>query len=185
MASVWIKRVAVVSIALVLAVFVGANMLGLNPLRGFQRGEPAVLKSVRDISQYDAAVGTFEVVVNDEQGNVPGLPTLIAGRKTLFVAAGTVNAYVDLAGVAENDLSLSEDGKSVAIRLPHAQLDKPNLDHDRSYVFMQERGVLDRINDALGSPEQEQFYKRAEEKLTAAAEESELRTRQSRTPTPC
>lgn len=62
------------------------------------------------------------------------------------------------------------------MRLPEPQLDKPNLDHDRSYVFMQDRGVLDRIADAIESPQQAQFFKLAETKLAAAAEASELRT---------
>ncbi|WP_167467962.1 DUF4230 domain-containing protein [Arthrobacter oryzae] len=77
---------------------------------------------------------------------------------------------------ADKDLKLSAEGKSVTVRLPEPQLDKPNLDHDRSYVFMQDRGVLDRIADAIESPQQAQFFKLAETKLAAAAEASELRT---------
>ena len=77
---------------------------------------------------------------------------MIAGRRTLFVAAGTVNTYVDLSGLADQDLTLSSDGKSTTVRLPEPQLDKPNLDHERSYVFSQDRGVLDAIADAIEPP---------------------------------
>ncbi|MDP9887970.1 hypothetical protein J2X98_001549 [Pseudarthrobacter enclensis] len=60
--------------------------------------------------------------------------------------------------------------------MPDAQLAKPNLNHDRSYVFSQNRGVVDAISDAIEPPQQAQFIKLGEAKMTAAAEESELRT---------
>lgn len=164
----------------VVLVVVGANMNGFNPFRSFQtdRSQPALLKSIKDVSQYHAAVGNFEVVIDVEDG-VGWIPGIIAGRRTLFVAAGTVNTYVDLSGVADKDLTLSPDGKSVTVRLPEAQLDKPNLDHDRSYVFSQDRGVLNQIADALEVPQQAQFFKLAETKMTSAAEASELRKQAS------
>jgi hypothetical protein len=167
--------VAVAALVVVIAV-VGANMNGFNPFQSLQtdRSQPALLKSIKDVSQYHAAVGNFEVVIDVEDG-VEWMPEIIAGRRTLFVAAGTVNTYVDLSGVADKDLTLSPDGKSVTVRLPEAQLDKPNLDHDRSYVFSQDRGVLDQIADAIEVPQQAQFFKLAETKMTTAAEESELR----------
>ncbi|WP_458113485.1 DUF4230 domain-containing protein [Arthrobacter sp. R1-13] len=173
-----IKAIALVvvgALAVVLAV-VGANMSGFNPFQSLQtdRSQPALLKSIKDVSQYHAAVGNFEVVIDVEDG-VEWMPEIIAGRRTLFVAAGTVNTYVDLSGVADKDLTLSPDGKSVTVRLPEPQLDKPNLDHDRSYVFSQDRGVLDQIADAIEVPQQAQFFKLAETKMTTAAEESELR----------
>lgn len=164
----------------VVLVVVGANVNGFNPFRSFQtdRSQPALLKSIKDVSQYHAAVGNFEVVIDVEDG-VGWIPGIIAGRRTLFVAAGTVNTYVDLSGVADKDLTLSADGKSVTVRLPEAQLDKPNLDHDRSYVFSQDRGVLNQIADALEVPQQAQFFKLAETKMTSAAEASELRKQAS------
>lgn len=153
-----------------------SNLTGINPFASQRndRSQPALLKSIKDISQYHAAVGNFETVV-DVDDNVPGLPSVIAGRRTLFVAAGTVNAYVDLSGFAEDDLKLSADGKSVTVRLPEAELDKPNLDHDRSYVFSQDRGIMDRIADAVETPQQAEFFELAETKLSSAAQESRLR----------
>ena len=153
-------------------------MFGFSPFQVSQidRSQPTLLKSIKDISQYHAAVGNFEKVL-DIEDDVAGMPAIIAGRRTLFVAAGTVNAYVDLAGLADKDLTLSPDGKSVTVRLPEPQLDKPNIDHDRSYMFSQDRGVFDRIADAIETPQQGQFYKLAETKFAAAAEESDLRKR--------
>lgn len=176
-----IKRIAIVvvgALVLALAGFGVANVLGFSPFQLGQtdRSQPVLLKSVQDLSQYHAAVGNFEVVL-DIEDDVAGMPAIIAGRRTLFVAAGTVNAHVDLAGLADKDLTLSPDGKSARVRLPEPQLDKPNLDLDRSYVFRQDRGVFDRIADAIEAPQQAPIYKLADEKLVAAAEGSELRKR--------
>lgn len=171
-----IVLVVVGVIIVALAVVGGLNMTGIGPFQSQRddRSQPALLKSIKDISEYHAAVGNFETVL-DIEDNVAGIPSVVAGRRTLFVAAGTVNAYVDLSGFADNDLTLSADGKSVTIRLPEPELDKPNLDHDRSYVFSQDRGIVDRIADAMEAPQQAEFFKLAETKLTSAAEESRLR----------
>jgi hypothetical protein len=119
-----IKRIAIVVVGAVVLALAGlgvANVIGFSPFQLGQtdRSQPAMLKSVQDISQYHAAVGNFEVVL-DVEDNVAGVPAIIAGRRTLFVAAGTVNAYVDLAGVADKDVTLSADGKSARVRLPEA-----------------------------------------------------------------
>lgn len=169
--SLWVA----VLLAVVLAGLYGASLLGINP---FQTGqsETAILNSIQNSSKYVSAVGGFEVVVNGKEDNLV-LPDFVSGRQTLFVGAGTANAYVDLSGLAEDDLMLSPDGKTVTVRLPDAQLEKPNLDQERTKLLSQDRGVLDLINDALAVPEQAKFYKMAEEKIAAGADKSELKKR--------
>ena len=66
------------------------------------RSQPTLLESIQDISQFHAAVGNFEVVL-DQETDVKWVPGFIAGERSLFVAAGTVNAYVDLASLGEGD----------------------------------------------------------------------------------
>lgn len=163
-------------VALALAGLGVVNIFGSNPFQVSQvdRSQPVLLKSIQDISQYHAAVGNFEVVLDVEE-DVDWAPKFIAGRRTLYVAAGTVNSYVDLSGLADKDLKLSPDGKSVTVRLPEPQIDKPNLDFDRSYIYDQDRGIFDRIADAIEAPQQAKLYQLAETKMTTAAEESELR----------
>lgn len=163
-------------VALALAGLGVVNMFGSSPFQvnRVDRSQPVLLKSVQDISQYHAAVGNFEVVLDIEE-DVAWAPKFIAGRRTLFVAAGTVNTYVDLSGLADKDLKLSADGKSVTVRLPEPKLDKPNLNFDRSYIYDQDRGIFDRIADAIEAPQQAKLYQLAETKMTTAAEESELR----------
>ncbi len=166
----------VCTIVLALAVFGAVNMAGLQKSEAGQtdQSQPVLLKSIQDMSQYHGAVGNFEVVVELEEDSGWG-PEFLTGQRTLFVAAGTVNSHVDLSGLGDDDLELSADGKSVTVRLPEAKLDKPNLDFERSHIFDQDRGLVDRIVDAFETPEQEEFYKLAETKMEAAAEESELR----------
>ena len=88
------------------------------------RSQPVLLKSIQDISQFHAAIGNFEVIVDYEE-DVRWLPGFIAGTRSPSVAGGTVNAFVDLAGMGEGDVRLSAHGQSVDIRLPAARLDRP------------------------------------------------------------
>lgn len=179
MKSMLLRVIAGVAVGLLV---LGLGGLGMAKLLGisvpFQthttdRSQPVLLKSIQELKQYHAAVGTFQVIV-DVKDDVDWVPDFLAGERSLFVAAGTVNAYVDFSGFAEGDLRLSEDGKSVTIRLPAAKLDKPNLDFERSYIFSQERGALNRLKDAFATKDQQRLYALAEAKIAAAAKESEL-----------
>lgn len=140
------------------------------------RSQPALLTAVRDVSRYDAATGTFQVVV-DVEDDTRFVPDFVSGRRSLFVASGTVDAYVDLSSLGDGDLSVSEDGRSVSIDLPPAQLSQPNLEQANTRLFSQDRGLLDRVGDALSASDQQELYLSAEERLASAAQESDLRER--------
>ncbi|WP_024477261.1 DUF4230 domain-containing protein [Arthrobacter sp. CAL618] len=179
MIAKFVRRMTVVVAGLVVVVLAGigaSNMFGFNPFQATQidRSQPVLLKSIQDISEYHAAVGNFEVVLDIEE-DIDWVPGFVAGRRTLFVAAGTVNSHVDFSGLSGDDLTLSADGKSVTVRLPEPEIGKPNVDFDRSYIFGQDRGIVDRITDAIETPKQAELYGLAETKMFAAAEESELR----------
>ncbi|WP_445284432.1 DUF4230 domain-containing protein [Streptomyces sp. DSM 118148] len=147
----WAK--AVTAFVLVLVVlFAGIRLAvlpGIKDLFGTEthdRSGPALLKSIQDMSRYDAASGNFQVVVDLEK-DAKFLPDAIRGTRTLYVGAGTVDAYVDLGGVGEKDVSVDADRTTATIRLPHARLGKPALDPDRSYAVSKQRGLLDRLGD--------------------------------------
>lgn len=159
-------------------ILLGAAVYVFGQFRPFgyesiDRSQPAMLKSVRDLSQYHAAAGEFQVVL-DIENDVKWVPAALAGDRTLFVAAGSVNAFVDLGTLKDDGLVVSADGKTVELRVPKAQLDKPNLHHDRSYVFSQERGLINDLQALAGPPDQQKFYVAAEAKLAEAAKQSEL-----------
>jgi len=163
-------------------ILIGVGLVGLVPrLNPFgtdtvDRSQPALLQSIRDLSQYHAAVGDFQVVVDIEK-DVRFVPSIIAGSRSLFVANGTVDAYVDFSGMTGEGLRVNEEAKTVEIDLPAAALAKPNLDPEHSYLFDQRRGVLDRLNDLVSPPDQHDLYVTAEQKISEAAEASELKTR--------
>lgn len=179
----WAKVVA--ALVLVLVVFFAGLRLsvlpGLKDLFGTEthdRSGPALLKSVQDLSRYDAASGNFQVVVDLEK-DAKLLPDAIRGTHTLYVGAGTVDAYVDLGKVGENDVKVNGDRTSATLRLPHAQLGKPALDPDRSYAVSKQRGLFDRLGDLFSdNPNGEQaVQKLAVRHIGDAAKESELTAR--------
>lgn len=142
------------------------------------RSQPALLQSLRDLSQYHASAGEFQVVLDIER-DVRYVPSALAGQRTLFVAAGTVNAYVEFGGLADGALEVSPttatgEARKVRLALPKAVLDKPNLDQERCYVFAQERGLLDRLTALVETQDQQPFYVAAEQKIADAARESGL-----------
>ncbi|MFF7735615.1 MULTISPECIES: DUF4230 domain-containing protein [unclassified Streptomyces] len=179
----WAKVVA--ALVLVSAVFFAGLRLsvlpGLKDLFGTEthdRSGPALLKSVQDLSRYDAASGNFQVVVDLEK-DAKLLPDAIRGTRTLYVGAGTVDAYVDLGKVGENDVKVNDDRTSATLRLPHARLGKPALDPERSYAVSKQRGLFDRLGDLFSdNPNGEQaVQKLAVRHIGDAARESELTAR--------
>lgn len=176
----WAKLVS--AVVLVLVVFFAGIRLsvlpGLKDLFGTEtqdRSGPALLQSIQDISRYDAASGNFQVVVDLEK-DAKYLPDAIRGSRTLYVGAGTVDAFVDLGKVGENDVTVNEDRTSATLVLPHAQLGKPALDADRSYAVSKQRGLLDRLGDLFSdNPNSEQaVQKLAVKHIRDAAKESAL-----------
>jgi hypothetical protein len=179
----WAK--VVTALVVVLVVFFAGLRLsvvpGLKDLFGSEthdRSGPALLKSIQDISRYDAASGNFQVVVDLEK-DAKFLPDAIRGTRTLYVGAGTVDAYVDLGKVGENDVKVNGDRTSATLRLPHAQLGRPALDPDRSYAVSKQRGLFDRLGDLFSdNPNGEQAVQQlAVRHIGDAAKESELTRR--------
>jgi hypothetical protein len=94
------------------------------------RSQPPLLKSITSLSRYEAASGTFQVVV-DLSKRMSFLPSFIAGSQTLFVADGTVIAYVNFGGLKGSAITVSA-GHAVTITLPRAQLEPAVLNVGQS-----------------------------------------------------
>jgi hypothetical protein len=174
---------AAVAVAIVLVLGLQATSLWptfRNPFveQETDRSQPPLLKSIRDLSRYVAAEGNFQVVV-DTQRNRENVPEFLLNERTLFVGAGSVEAYVDFGQIAEGAIAESSDGKSVEIKLPDPQLGDVDLDMENSYVFSEERGLINRINDLVGGDpnRQQQVYQLAEEKIAGAAKDAGLQER--------
>ncbi|MCX4767022.1 DUF4230 domain-containing protein [Streptomyces sp. NBC_01275] len=179
----WAKVLTAVVVVLVV-MFAGISLSllpGLRDLFGTEtrdRSGPALLKSIQDMSRYDAASGNFQVVVDLEK-DAKYLPDALRGTRTLYVGAGTVDAYVDLGKLGDDDVKVNDDRTSATLRLPHALLGKPALDPDRSYAVSKQRGLLDRLGDLFSdNPNGEQaVQKLAVKHIGEAAKDSELTTR--------
>ncbi|MFF4791637.1 DUF4230 domain-containing protein [Streptomyces sp. NPDC001276] len=179
----WAKAVSAVVVVLAL-LFAGvalAVLPGIKDLFGTEthdRSGPALLKSIQDLSRYDAASGNFQVVVDLEKDS-KYLPDAIRGTRTLYVGAGTVDAYVDLGRLGDQDVTVDGDRTSATLRLPHARLGRPALDADHSYAVSKQRGLLDRLGDLFSdNPNSEQAVQRlAVKHIADAAKDSGLTAR--------
>ncbi|WP_030749073.1 DUF4230 domain-containing protein [Streptomyces griseus] len=145
------------------------------------RSGPAVLKSVQDLSRYEGAAGTYQVVV-DLEHDARFLPDAIRGTRTLYVASGGVTAYVDLGGLGEGAVTVDADRTEATLRLPHARLADPALDPEKSYAVSKQRGLLDRLGDLFSdNPASEQAVQvLAARRIGDAARESDLTSRAER-----
>jgi hypothetical protein len=162
---------AVVGLLVLLPLLIPA----LNPFKEntVDRSGPVLLKSLEDLSEYHAATANMQVVV-DVEHDTNLVPSFIKGERTLFVAAGSVDAAVDFSSLSEspNAVQVSDDRKSVVITLPPAHLTDAELDQERSRVYDRDRGALDRISEAFsddGGADQQELYVLAERKLAEAA----------------
>jgi hypothetical protein len=167
--------VLLIAAAVALIVLLPALIPALNPFKEetVDRSGPVLLKSLENLSEYRAASANLQVVVDVEK-DTNLVPSFIKGERTLFVAAGNVDAAVDFGGLGKSPdaVRVSGDRKEVAITLPPARLTEARLDPERSRVYDRDRGALDRIGEAFsddGGADQQELYVLAEQKLTEAA----------------
>lgn len=151
-----------------------------NPLRQetVARSAPPLLLALDDLDEYHAATGSFQVVIDREQ-DTRFLPALISGERVIFLATGTVDAYVDFSNLGPDQVQVSRDRRAATITLPEARLGQVTVDPSASRVLDHERGAVERIGDALREdPSVEgQLFAIGERKLLAAAELSDLQRR--------
>ncbi|WP_067910555.1 DUF4230 domain-containing protein [Actinomadura rubrobrunea] len=152
----------------------------LNPFEEETRDRsgPVLLQSIRDLSRYEAASGSFQVIVDLEK-DARFLPDAVRGRRTLFIGQGSVDAYIDFSRMGSGAIAVNADRTAATVRLPRAQLAAPALDVERSRVFAVERGLLDRVGDffSRNPADQRQLYVLASQKIQQAAAQSGLRER--------
>ncbi|HET9895466.1 MAG TPA: DUF4230 domain-containing protein [Streptosporangiaceae bacterium] len=139
------------------------------------RSQPALLKSITALSRYEAASGSFQVIV-DIARKSSFIPSFIEGTDTLFVGAGSDIAFVNFGDLKGKAIVVSKNRSGVTITLPPAQLEPAVLNVKRSYVFSENQGLLNRIGNFFsGNPNsQRQVYILAQQKIQAAARHSQL-----------
>src|ERR1700677_4642805 len=139
------------------------------------RSEPVILKSITELSRYEAASGSFEVVVDLTQ-RTSLLPSFLAGSETLFIGQGTDIAFIDFSQLKSQAIQVNANRTSVTVTLPKAQLEPAVLNVSQSYVYAQQQGLFNRIGNFFsGNPNSEQqVYILAQQKIETAAQQSPL-----------
>jgi len=171
----------------VLGALVVAGKVGLDLLPGLpdpfatetvDRTQPPLLQSLQDVSRYQAATANFQVIVDTEK-DAKFMPSILRGERTVYVAAGSVDATVDFTTLDERSITVGPDGTSVTVNLPAPTLTEPRLDPEASRVVSRERGLLDRLGSVFSdSPTSDRPYLlAAEAKMADAATASDLRAR--------
>ncbi|HEY7429123.1 MAG TPA: DUF4230 domain-containing protein [Streptosporangiaceae bacterium] len=179
----WVAGViAAIAAVVVLAIVLSAVHL-LPQLRNpfaesvTDRSGPVLLKSITPLSRYEAASGSFQVVV-DLSHRTAFLPSFVEGSDTLFIGQGTDIAFVDFSHLSGKQIRVSPDRTAVTVRLPRAELEPSVLNVRQSYVYAQQQGLLNRIGNFFsGNPNsQQQVYILAQQKIQDAARKSALIT---------
>ncbi len=181
--STWGKRLVAIAgavVVLAVAVLVASAVHLLPQLRNpfaqttQERSGPVLLQSIVELSRYEAASGSFQVIVDISTSSI--LPSFLVGSDTMFVGVGTDNAFVEFSHLKGNAVQVSDDRLSATITLAHAQLEPATLDVKESYVYAQQQGLFTRINEFLtGNPNSQQaLYQLAQKQIQAAAAKSQL-----------
>ena len=141
------------------------------------RSEPVILKSITNLSRYEAASGSFEVVV-DLTKRTSLIPSFLEGSETLFIGQGTDIAFVDFSTLKSQAIKMNANRTAVTVTLPKPQLEPAVLNVSQSYVYAQQQGLFNRIGNFFsGNPNsQQQVYQIAQQKIQTAARQSPLLT---------
>jgi len=173
-------RTVIVALLAVAAVSLGADRFDLSRLlpsvrnpfasRTVERSQAPLRKSLEDLSRYQAATAQLSVIIDSEK-DARLLPSFLRGERTIFTAAGSVDATVDFSGIGDRAISVSEDRRSVTLTLPAPRLSDARIDPDQSRVVSRQRGLFDRVGSAFSDnpSDDHSLYSAAQNKMNAAA----------------
>jgi hypothetical protein len=162
-------------VAVIAGLAATARLLGIGKTEDRYRDNPVVLQALQDLASYKAASGQFQIVADLEE-DVKLVPSFLAGERTYMVAAGSVDAEVDFSSLGPEAVQVTPDRRGVTITLPAAQLSETRIDNDNTYVAERQRGLINRLGEALSSNpgDDAKLYQRAEDEMKAAATQSGL-----------
>lgn len=130
---------------------------------------PPAIRQVRALADLTTLSAMMSTVVEAEQPRVGAL----VKEKLLLIACGKVNAGIDLNKLRDDDLAVSEDGKSVTIRLPKSELKDVFLIDDSQQPCTTK--VYDRTNLLL-LPATKELESQAREKAVQAIRDTAIQS---------
>jgi hypothetical protein len=175
----FVGAVGVIAFGLAALLIVSIALPNLFGTTVREQPNAVVLARIQNMARFDAATGRFQTLV-DQETDSNLLPDWVKGEHKVLVAEGDVQASVDFSRLGDDALQVSADGQSVTVHLPEPALQHAALDPEATRVIARDRGVLDRVDDALtsGNPTDDAaLYTRAEDKLSEAAAQSDLKAK--------
>jgi hypothetical protein len=100
---------------------------------------PVVVEGIQDLNQLATVRWRESVIITRESGGTE-LERILVGEKVLLVAAGDVEAGVDLEDLGRDDVRVN--GETVTIRLPDPEVLSVSLDEDATRVYDRDFGIL-------------------------------------------
>lgn len=143
-------------------------------------GDVTVLE-IREAAELKAASGTFSVPVVidiEKTGLRSHLPDFVDGETVVAIYQGDVDATIDLRELTEDGVVADPEARTITVRVPAPVLSRPTIDHDKSRIVSHSRGIVQRVDDALGDGSlavKEELDAAAVDALARAAAESDLR----------
>jgi hypothetical protein len=139
------------------------------------RSAPAVLEKIRELEQFTAAEGQFVQTVDFER-DAKYLPSILKGERVVASVQGNVSASVDFGGLDQDAVKVSDDRRTITLRLPAPELEAADIEESSTKILTRDRGVIDRAEDFFSSNPTDDLplYRAAEKKVDAAAARSDL-----------
>jgi hypothetical protein len=167
---------AVIALTLLALLVVGV-VSTFDPFASNQvdRSAPAVLEKIRELEQFTAAEGQFVQTVDFER-DAKYLPSILKGERVVASVQGNVSATVDFGGLDQDAVKVSDDRRTITLRLPAPELEAADIEESSTKILTRDRGVIDRAEDFFSSNPTDDLplYRAAEKKVDAAAARSDL-----------
>ncbi len=168
---------AVLLVVALLAVIVLVAIVTFDPFASdtVDRSGPTMLEQIRELEEFTAAEGSFTQDVDLEE-DARYLPGFLKGERVVAMVTGTVRATVDFSGLDEDAVHVDESTNTIRLTLPEPVLSDADIDEASARIISRDRGLLDRADDFFSSNPTDDgpLYQAAEEKVEAAARESDL-----------
>src|SRR5215212_5066633 len=105
------------------------------------RDRGGTIVQIRSLNRLETQSFSVERVVEAkvERGNPLDL---VLGDRLLLIASGEVVAGVDLSKLKDSDVAISQDGKSITLKLPPSEIFSKSLNNDRTRVYDRQQGPL-------------------------------------------
>lgn len=177
------------AIAVAAVLFVALVVRSMDPFGWFAPTAPSTdgaaagdvtLLEIREAAELNVATGRFSVPVTVDvvrTGLRERLPDFVDGEQVVAIYQGDVEAIIDLRELSADGITADPQQRTITLRVPAPRLSSPRIDHEKSRLVSHQRGIVQRVEDALGDGSlavKEELDRAAVTAITRAAAESEL-----------